>query len=231
AFPILKRTGVPATIFLSTGYISGVRTFWYDWLCYLCNQPSVRRSGISFAGRQFPLGENFRLRRENIAVLFAHVKRLPDDLLRQEIAKLESAMGVEYPQEGFDESHPLTWDQVREMSEAGIEFGSHAVTHPILTNLTDEQLHQELLVSKQKIEQEISKPVDVIAYPVGEAFAFSDKVIGAAKSVGYRLGASYLSGVNEQKLPNQFELRRLHVERYTSRSDFQGMLAMPGLLA
>jgi peptidoglycan/xylan/chitin deacetylase (PgdA/CDA1 family) len=232
AFPILKNEGVPATFFLSTGYIGGVRTFWYDWLCYLCNFASRdNRPAFTFGGQEFVLSADLPTRRENIAGLFAFVKRLKDDALRTELAKLEEYLEVEYPADGFDASRPMSWQQVREMSDSGIEFGSHAVTHPILTNLTKEKLDQELRLSKEQLEVELARKIEVIAYPVGEDFAFNETVVKAACDAGYRLGASYISGVNDVSKLDHFRLKRLHVERYTSRSDFQGMLAMPNLLA
>lgn len=232
AFPILKNAGVPATFFLSTGYIGGVRTFWYDWLCYLCNFASRKnRSGFIFGGREFVFSADWPSRSENIAELFAFVKRLKDDVLRAELIKLEEYLEVKYPEDGFDASRPMSWQQVREMSDSGIEFGSHAVTHPILTNLTIDKLGEELRLSRERLEVELARKIEVIAYPVGEDFAFNEAVIKAACDAGYRLGASYISGVNDIAQLDHFRLKRLHIERYTSRSDFQGMLAMPNLLA
>ncbi len=232
AFPILRSADVPATVFLSTGYIGGVRTFWYDWLCYLCNfaARSKNRADITFGGKEFQLGYDLAQRRENISGLFGFVKRMKDDALRSELKRLEEDLDIEYPSIGFDASRPLSWEQVREMSEGGIEFGSHAVTHPILTNLSEGQLSEELNSSKRRIETELAQRVEVIAYPVGEDFAFDDAVIKASRDAGYRLGASYISGVNDLSDLDHFRLKRLHVERYTTRSDFQGMLAMPTLL-
>ncbi len=231
AFPVLKRVGVPATIFLSTGYIGGTRTFWYDWLCHMCLRASCSRPSIIFAGREFPMGTDPSQCRGNIAELFKFVKRMQDVALRAELLKLETELQLDYPVEGFTQSRPLKWEHVREMANEGIEFGSHAVTHPILTNLTRQKLHEELLVSKLKIEQETSQRTEVIAYPVGEDFAFDGAVVDAALASGYRMGASYISGVNNLEDLDYFRLKRLHVERYTSRSDFQGMLAFPRFLA
>ncbi len=121
----------------------------------------------------------------------------------------------------------MSWDHVREMSAAGIEFGSHTVTHPILSTVDDEALNRELVNSRQKLERELGKPVSILAYPIGEASAFNDKVIGAAQSAGYRIGVCYVEGVNRLDDLDRFRMRRQHVELHISRDYFLGLLSLP----
>ena len=52
------------------------------------------------------------------------------------------------------------------MAASGIEFGSHTVSHPILWQLTHEELERELRDSRRSFGG--GQPVDVIAYPIGE---------------------------------------------------------------
>ena len=59
------------------------------------------------------------------------------------------------------------WAEVKEMSRAGIGFGSHTRTHPDLTTLAGRQAKEELVASKQTIEDAIGRPVEALAYPYG----------------------------------------------------------------
>src|SRR5262249_51246376 len=49
----------------------------------------------------------------------------------------------------------LTWDQVRELHRAGIEFGSHTVTHPKLVDLSWDQIQFEIQNSRLEIEKQL----------------------------------------------------------------------------
>ena len=229
AFPVLKSLAMPATIFIATGYIGQERTFWFDWLVYLCNKAAVAGKPVRLDGKIFFFSRNRTLRQQEIANMFFYAKRLPDDRLRRALMDVEREMGLTYPEGGFTSSHPLNWDQIREMAAHGIEFGSHSVTHPILANTSSAQLRDELTISKACLEQELGRPVDVLAYPVGQDFAFNGDVMAAARAAGYRIGVSYISGVNPASHLDLFRLRRLHVERYVSRDDFRCMLAIPRL--
>lgn len=82
---------------------------------------------------------------------------------------------------------PLSWDQLRGMSDGGWEIGSHSVTHPRLTALADAELHHELGSSRQECEQHLERPCTAIAYPFG---AFDERVTNAAALHGYRAGAA-----------------------------------------
>jgi len=76
----------------------------------------------------------------------------------------------------------VTWPMVEEMAEAGIEFGSHALTHHRLTTLGDEALAQELLDSRRRIIDRLGR-CDALAYPFG---GWDQRVATAAAAAGYR---------------------------------------------
>ena len=228
AFPILRDLGVPATIFLSTAYIGETGTFWFD-----------RVANILFSA---PLGnyllpgitEPLRLtdvasRRQASDLVLRHLKSLPDIQRRELIACLAEMLKTEDPADHSGLSGAMNWAQVREMASAGIEFGSHSVSHPILTQLDDAALDRELAESREAIACQIGHAVDIIAYPVGGIQAFDARVIAAAQRAGYRLGLSYVSGTNRLHSLDRYSLQRLPVERYTSRARFQAMLELPAL--
>ncbi|MBI3661484.1 MAG: polysaccharide deacetylase family protein [Acidobacteria bacterium] len=61
----------------------------------------------------------------------------------------------------------MDWAQVRELTEQGIAFGSHSVTHPDLTTLAAADLDQELERSKGEIESRLGRPAEFFCYPYG----------------------------------------------------------------
>lgn len=88
-------------------------------------------------------------------------------------------------------SNALSWAQIREMSDAGVDIQSHALTHPFLTRrkhrtLTDDQylvwLRRELAESRRILEKEAGKKVQFLAYPYGD---YDDHVAKAAGQAGY----------------------------------------------
>jgi peptidoglycan/xylan/chitin deacetylase (PgdA/CDA1 family) len=76
----------------------------------------------------------------------------------------------------------MSWDQIKQISDAGMEIGSHSYSHPILTTLSDSKQLLELKQSKIHIEQKIGKKVNSFAYPYGDC---SNKTHKAAKEAGY----------------------------------------------
>ncbi len=61
----------------------------------------------------------------------------------------------------------LRWSEIREMSEAGIAFGSHTRTHPDLRIIPKRDAEDELVGSKKAIEDAIGSVVNEFAYPYG----------------------------------------------------------------
>ena len=61
----------------------------------------------------------------------------------------------------------LSWREIREMRQHGIDFGAHTCTHPDLTVLSDARVEAEVRDSKEIIEDTLGRPVSSFAYPYG----------------------------------------------------------------
>lgn len=106
-----------------------------------------------------------------------------------------------------DQSEPMmTGSQIRDMAGHGFEIGSHTVTHPHLTDLTEAQLTRELADSKHRLEDVIGREVVSLAYPYGD---YDDRVMAATIAAGYRNAVSTRLGVVGGT--SVFEIPRINV--------------------
>lgn len=81
---------------------------------------------------------------------------------------------------------PLSWAQLRSLSEAGWEIGSHALDHPHLTELSDAELHAQLADSRRECAEKVGADCTSVAFPYGES---DERVLREAKRVGYSAAA------------------------------------------
>lgn len=227
AYPILRRLHVPASVFLSTGYIGGARTFWYDWLAYVVNRVPDCTWRIAELNLTLAINGDIAERRRTLRCLIDRIKVLPNAMRIAILGRIEKVWGHCYDGPELHLSRPLTWAQVREMAANGIEFGSHSVTHPVLTSLDDDTLRYELGDSKRELERHLGQPVATLAYPVGRSFAFDGRVIDTARKLGYRLGISYMRGTNPLAAIEPFALRRIPVEKFMDRCEYASVLSLP----
>lgn len=100
-----------------------------------------------------------------------------------------------YPN-GINAGNPggyMSWDQLREMADAGMEIAAHTMSHPYLTQMPAEHAWQEISESKHVIEQRLGRPVFSLAYPFGD---YNDSVIQMTERAGYLCGISTDPGVD-----------------------------------
>ena len=230
AFPVLRRLGVPGLFFLSTGYIGGHQMFWFDRVVYLLLRTAAHSLRLDALDMTLELPEDAKPRRSVAMQLLKRLKRVSETDRLLVLRQLEVAAGV-LADEVESMSAPMTWAQVREMARSGMEFGSHTVTHPILAMADAQQLRRELEVSKADIERATGRPVIALAYPVGGANAVNAQVLAATAQAGYSIAFTYQSGVNRLASAAPLLLKRLHVERYTSRGMFEAALQWPEVFA
>lgn len=115
---------------------------------------------------------------------------------------------------------PLNWQQIREISDNGIEIGSHTLSHPNLTNLDRRAAEKEISDSKKKIEDMIGKKVRYFAYPFGSRQAFSDPVKQIVRDSGYERAYTNIMGFNDADT-DPYELRRIRIYSYDNMLRFK----------
>ena len=91
----------------------------------------------------------------------------------------------------LDMIQPLTWAQVGEIVQAGMEIGAHTYGHPNLAGLNDPELVHEVADSKRIIEDRIGGEIRTMAYPFGRPKVHvTTRVIEAVQDAGYDLAAT-----------------------------------------
>jgi peptidoglycan/xylan/chitin deacetylase (PgdA/CDA1 family) len=78
--------------------------------------------------------------------------------------------------------HMLSWSQIAEAADAGIEVGAHSYQHRQLDQLSEKQLREELYTSKTQLEDKLGSPVTGLAYPFGYSNA---RVRQVAREAGH----------------------------------------------
>ncbi|MGM0413215.1 MAG: polysaccharide deacetylase family protein, partial [Pseudomonadota bacterium] len=222
ALPILQRHGIPATVFVSSGYVGSRSPFWFDGLARWVN--TTRAEQMTIDGEVWPLADMDSRRRAGWAAL-GHLKRLAEPRRQEQLAAWKGEIGEEAVSD--ERSRPLSRTELQSLVEGGVSIGSHTVTHPILSRCDDATLRHELTQSRKDLEAMTGVPVTTLSYPVGGADAHDLRVRAAAREAGYRLACAYVPGFNSRRSADLFALRRQRVERYIGQERFRAMLACP----
>jgi peptidoglycan/xylan/chitin deacetylase (PgdA/CDA1 family) len=131
-----------------------------------------------------------------------------------------------------DEFQPLTWPQVQEMREAGMEIGAHTYRHPNLALLSPSQIRTELELSIQVLGDRLGLEVTTMAYPFGKPRRHvTPDVVKATEELGFRLAASILHrGVRRTDHPLQIpRFTVLHDSVDTLRARVSGAFDLVGM--
>jgi peptidoglycan/xylan/chitin deacetylase (PgdA/CDA1 family) len=185
AWPLLKRYGIPATVFLATDFIDSGRPPWPTQIAEILDQTTLNAMSFPFPAQLGGLVEKLSARRE----LQLHLASLPP---AERLLNLEALRAHLRVPEGTN-SRGLNWGQIREMHEHGVRFGSHTVFHSYLPSSSDDVVREELRCSKQRIEGELGEPCRLFAFPDG---AFDDRSIGAVRAAGFEAAVTQVKGSN-----------------------------------
>jgi peptidoglycan/xylan/chitin deacetylase (PgdA/CDA1 family) len=185
AFPILRETATPATIFLVSDMIGTREQFWPERLARLLGIITTHHPGhwthpelswLRNARTGYAFDDSPPTPQE-LTEIIAAVKGLPDGEIHHRLDVIEHTLG----QPGSESpASLLDWEQVREMLASGlVEAGSHTCHHVRLNRDTPQDLmEQEIVTSKRTIEQQTGEAVRTFCFPNGD---FSDAALALVR--------------------------------------------------
>jgi len=217
AFPILKSHGVSALIFPATDYIGSGKLFWQEAMGHGFYQ--LLAGGNNQADEFLQQHDLLWLRQQEEAVKLDRIRQYVRELKSCSYEELDGIMqrmqdilgSIDYG----EIDRYLDWQQIREMHEHGIEFGSHACSHRILTRLDRETASTELQQSKQSLQDATGVEIKTIAYPNGD---YDNDLGKLTRQAGYEIGFGTRFGQVSHE-DNPFDIQRININDMTSRNN------------
>jgi peptidoglycan/xylan/chitin deacetylase (PgdA/CDA1 family) len=114
----------------------------------------------------------------------------------------------------------LIWPEVRALAAAGMEIGSHGVTHRRFADLAREEVRDELVRSKQQLEAMLGAPVEIFAYPYNSLRRWMLPLVREAGYRGAVAGSAHGSA-------DRFTLYRIGVYAGTTTEGLLAQLPKP----
>jgi len=233
ALPALERTGVPATVFLASGYLGGAREFWWDELerillgpgplpsvlelgpgaCWRLDAPSLDDSETAVEGdpqthRGWRAWEEPPTRRHALyRDLWKRWHGLPERERARESERLREWAGMD---RAVRPSHRvLSEREARQLARSElIDVGAHTVSHPVLSTLPADSQRREIFESAAQLSALLDRPVRTFAYPFGKPADYDSTTVALVRGAGYAGACSNSPGLTRAET-DRFQLPRV----------------------
>ena len=200
AYPVLSRLKVPATVYLTTGFVSSECSYWQErlnklFLPILANKKVFLGTDNIISTPEINLKlKDLISKSDGKPIIFKfidYLKKFTDDIILKTISDLEAFLKEQAIMIREDTHRSfVNWNEIDSMKDSNISFGSHTVNHPILTNEQTDVIEDEIRRSKEIIEKETGRDVLHFCYPNGD---YNDG-IKEIVSVSYKSACATNSG-------------------------------------
>ncbi|HML80480.1 MAG TPA: polysaccharide deacetylase family protein [Thiomonas arsenitoxydans] len=184
ARPILEQLEIPATIFVCPGLVDARQWMWN-------HEARARLKRLSNEGLM-ECAQTLNSPAHHLEGFIAWMKTLslPQRQHAQDVLRDCTPRFVSTPAE-HEAYDMMSWDEVRACDRGCLTIGSHTMTHPILPTLTEDEIQHELQDSRERLETELGRRVDLFCYPNGST---DERVRKVARSI-YRAAVTTEEGM------------------------------------
>ncbi len=181
--PLFKRRNLPFAAYISTSYIDKTMVMWHYMLEKLILEEEEIR--FTFQGMKHTSRTSTRQEKESV---YEGLRDTIMDLPREEYSELFDSLFTAHGIHAKDfDSQTLNWDQVIELSKDPlVTLGAHTVNHFNLAQLDEERVREEIVQSRQQLEERIKQPVKHFSYPFGKRSAAGPREFRIAAECGFR---------------------------------------------
>lgn len=206
AMPILQSLGLPATVFVSTGFMDG-GCMWNDIIIESCRRTHCSRLDLHDLLPQIAVDSielaTLGQRRLGLEVLISAVKYFEPNQRLRVVRQIAERLQVPIPVELM-----LTSGDVLALRCGGMQIGAHTVTHPILARLSAEDTRREMKDSKDVLERLLGQRVTLFAYPNGKPGEdYNAQSVAMAKEVGFDAAVTTARGA-ATRMTDPFQIPR-----------------------
>ena len=234
ALPILKKYRLPATIFVTAGYVGSSRLMPLDEAYIILNSS---KKGGSFTIPGLRLGTLSTDTPQNLSdsyqKLLNRLKRFPVEVQVKFLNILREVLNCDPDQDDVrlvNEFRLLSRDEIRSLLETGlIQIGAHTVSHEILTNVSLEEAAREVVNSKSILQEMLGCRIDLFAYPNGTEADYNEEHIECLKENGFSGSVTTMPRLNK-KFMNPYRLGRFCIGSDTSTSFGHFALRLSGFI-
>lgn len=216
ALPILERHQIPATVFVSTGYVDTEREYWWDEIGRLLTldiaypQKFVLRDSLYC----YEWETDTKEKRIDVAKSLQWILRTDPDTTRADlfIEQLRSWTGV---REGArKENLPVSMQQLMRLSSSDcITIGGHTVNHRSLGVRPVEEQRYEIGASVRWLQRKLGWRIEVFSYPFGAAVDYNEDTFTVCEENGIRKAATTVRRLWDNSC-GCYEIPRIEVGNY-----------------
>lgn len=210
-WPLLKRHGLPATIYLASEFIDTDRVI---WTVRLERMMLLGRGTLDLSDHELGVFElapgSARAFGRAYDGLKGELYRMPEEAREEVLDAIERRLRLNKVSD-FRDFLPMTWGEARRMAEGGlIEFGGHTANHVVVSALGDGAQEDEIRQSMATLEREIGVPPLSFAYPNGSEEDFDDRAKAVLRETSALGALSTIEGLNRRDA-DLFALKRIAV--------------------
>lgn len=223
AYPLLKKHGLTAAFYIATDYVNSPTIPWWDHVGWIIRHS--KKKVFKLSNWEEVINISALSISDAQRVILKILKADDQRSMKEKVAELESVTSCSMSQNSEQLSLFVNWEQVIEMSNAGMHIGSHTMSHQMLSHLNKDEQIFEIRESKKIIEEKIGKIVTSIAYPVGGLDSFGEDTVRYTKEADYKLGFTFLPGINKDLNDiSSFKINRFSIDNNASSKEIKNTI-------
>lgn len=191
ALPILKEEGVPATIFVATGFLDGGRMF-NDTIWESFRNTTCGGVDLDFIGLGQVTLSSWADRRAASAKVIDAIKYLEIDERERAARRVAQALQV-----SLCDDLMMRSEDVARLPADLITVGAHTHSHPILTRLSPADARRDIEEGRARLQDICGRPIDLFAYPNGKpGYDYDQAHVAMVRNMGFEAAVTTSPGAH-----------------------------------